>query len=136
MLREISKDLRMEKMLAKQWIVNGAISGFFGVIFGAFGGHALKARLSEKALSVYAVGVQYHLIHALALIGLGLWAAQNPSLDTQFSGWAFTFGIVAFSGSLYVLAMTDLHWIGMVTPLGGVSFLAGWIGFAFLAWKA
>jgi uncharacterized membrane protein YgdD (TMEM256/DUF423 family) len=123
-------------MLARQWIMNGAISGFFGVVLGAFGGHALKNMLSEKALSIYNLGVQYQMIHALALIGFGLWAAQNPSVDTQFPGWAFTFGIVAFSGSLYTLALTDLRFLGMITPLGGLSFLAGWIGFAFLAWKA
>jgi uncharacterized membrane protein YgdD (TMEM256/DUF423 family) len=123
-------------MLSKQWIMIGAISAFFGVVFGAFGGHVLKNMLSEKAFSVFQVGIQYHMIHALALIGLGLWAGQNTMVDTQFPGWAFTIGIMAFSGSLYALALTDLKFLGMITPLGGVSFLAGWIGFAFLAWKA
>jgi len=126
-------------MLAKQWIMFGSISGFFAVVFGAFGGHILKERLTEKAFSVYLIAVQYQMYHALALIGLGVWAAinsGNSSLDTQWTGWAFTAGIMLFSGSLYALALTDLKFLGMITPIGGLSFMAGWIGFAFLAWKA
>jgi uncharacterized membrane protein YgdD (TMEM256/DUF423 family) len=123
-------------MLSKQWVMIGAMSGFFGVVLGAFGAHALKNILSEKAFSIYQVAVHYHLVHALALIGLGLWAAQNPGVDTQLAGWAFTFGIAVFSGSLYALAVTELRFLGAVTPLGGVAFLVGWIAFAFLAWKA
>ncbi len=122
-------------MLGKQWIINGTVFGFFGVVLGAFGGHALKNKLTVKALSIYSIGTQYQMIHALALIGLGLWAAQNPSIDTQLPGLAFTFGVVAFSGSLYALALTDLPFLGIITPFGGLSFLAGWLGFAFLAWK-
>ena len=114
----------------------GALSGFFGVVLGAFGGHVLKTTLSEKAFGVFQIGIQYHLIHALALIGLGVWAGQNSMLESQWVGWAFTFGIMAFSGSLYALALTDIKFLGMITPFGGLSFLAGWLGFAFLAWKA
>ena len=114
----------------------GALSGFFGVVLGAFGGHLLKARLSEKAFSIYQIGIQYHFLHALALIGLGVWAAANPGADTQVAGWGFTLGITLFSGSLYALALTDLGFLGMVTPLGGLCFLAGWVSFAFQAWRA
>jgi uncharacterized membrane protein YgdD (TMEM256/DUF423 family) len=123
-------------MLAKQWVMNGAISGFFGVALGAFGAHALKNSLSEYALSVYQTAVQYQLIHALALVALGIWASLNPSAETQLAGWAFTFGILIFSGSLYILAVTNLKFLGAITPIGGVLFLLGWITFAFLAWKA
>jgi uncharacterized membrane protein YgdD (TMEM256/DUF423 family) len=123
-------------MLAKQWVMIGAISGFFGVALGAFGAHALKEHLSERAQAIYQTAVQYQMIHALALIGLGIWAAQNAALDTQIAGWGFTAGILLFSGSLFALALTDLRFLGAITPLGGVSFLVGWIGFAFLAWKA
>ena len=122
-------------MLSKQWMMIGATSAFFGVVLGAFGGHVLKNTLSEKAFSIYQVGIQYHMIHALALIGLGLWSGQNTMVDTQLPGWAFTFGIMVFSGSLYALSLTDLKVLGMLTPLGGVSFLVGWSGFAWLAWK-
>jgi uncharacterized membrane protein YgdD (TMEM256/DUF423 family) len=123
-------------MLAKQWVLIGAMSCFFGVVFGAFGGHVLKTMLSEKAFSIYLVGIQYQMYHALALIGLGLWAAQNPMVNTQIPGLAFTFGIIAFSGSLYALALTDLRFLGMITPVGGVLFLAGWAAFAFQVMKA
>src|SRR4051812_28471230 len=123
-------------MLSKQWVMIGAMSAFFGVAFGAFGAHALKNSLSEKSLSIYHTAVQYQLIHALALITLGIWASQNSTADTQFAGTAFTLGIVVFSGSLYALAVTELRFLGAITPLGGLSFLAGWIAFAFLAWKA
>jgi uncharacterized membrane protein YgdD (TMEM256/DUF423 family) len=122
-------------MNSKQWIVIGALSGFFGVALGAFGAHALKNMLSEYALSIYQTAVQYQMIHALALIGLGIWSTQNPSVDTQLAGWAFTIGIPLFSGSLYALAVTDLKFLGAITPIGGLSFLVGWITFAFLAWK-
>ncbi|MEO5968813.1 MAG: DUF423 domain-containing protein [Bdellovibrionia bacterium] len=122
--------------MSKQWLMIGTLSGFFGVVLGAFGAHALKASLDEKALAVYHTAVQYHMIHALALIGLGLWAGQNPLVNTQVAGWGFTLGIMVFSGSLYVLAITQLKFLGAITPIGGVSFLVGWIAFAFLVWKA
>ena len=121
--------------MSKQWVLFGAISGFFGVLLGAFGGHVLKSTLTEKAFSIFQIGIQYHFLHALALIGLGLWGGLNPGADTQWAGWAFTAGIMLFSGSLYALALTDLTFLGMITPLGGLSFLAGWIAFAFLVWK-
>ena len=123
-------------MLAKQWLMFGCISAFFGIAFGAFGGHILKNILDEKAFSIYLIGVQYQMYHALALVALGLWAGQNSGINTHFAGWAFTAGIMAFSGSLYILALTNLRFLGMITPVGGLSFLAGWIAFAFLVWKA
>ncbi len=123
-------------MLAKQWMMIGIISAFFGVAFGAFGAHALKESLSEHDLSIYQTAVHYQMIHALALIVLGIWTAQNPGVDTQFAGWAFTIGIALFSGSLYVLSITQLKFLGIITPFGGTAFLAGWIAFAFLVWKA
>ncbi|MBI2712314.1 MAG: DUF423 domain-containing protein [Bdellovibrio sp.] len=120
----------------KQWILIGAMSAFFGVVLGAFGGHFLKERLTEKAFSIYQIGIQYQMWHALALILLGVWGASQGSMDTSWPGMAFSAGIVLFSGSLYALALTDLHFLGMITPLGGVSFLVGWIGFAFLAFRS
>lgn len=122
-------------MVYKQWMMVGALSAFFGVAFGAFGAHALKDTLSERAFTVYQTAVHYQMFHALALIALGLWGAQNPMLDTQRIGWAFTIGIVFFSGSLYTLAITNLKFLGAVAPIGGLSFLAGWALFAFQAWR-
>ena len=123
-------------MHSKQWLMFGVLSAFFGVVLGAFGAHFMKDRLSEKAFTIYQTAAQYQMFHALALVGLGLWAAQNPSIDTQLPGFAFTLGIAVFSGSLYALAVTDIKILGAITPIGGSLFLAGWIGFAFLVWKA
>ncbi len=111
----------------------GAVFGFFGVVLGAFGGHALKEKLTERALEIYQIGVHYQMIHALVLIALGIWSAQNQLVNTGWVGWSFSAGILLFSGSLYVLALTDLKFIGFVTPFGGVLFLLGWLGFAYLA---
>lgn len=122
--------------LGKQWVMIGALSAFFAVALGAFGAHGLRDKLTAESMSIYQTAVHYHFIHALALVALGIWSAQNPSLDTQLSGWAFTLGIVIFSGSLYALAVTQLRFLGAITPIGGVSFLVGWVGFVFLAWRS
>ncbi len=116
-------------MLSKHWIALGAFFAFLAVLLGAFGSHMLKNMIDEKSLSIYAIGIHYHFVHALALIGFGLWLGQNPQARSQVAGWAFSFGIVLFSGSLYVLAITQWKSVGMVTPLGGVAFLAGWSSF-------
>ncbi len=123
-------------MLAKQWMMIGCLSAFFAVVLGAFGGHVLKETLSEKAFSIYLVAVQYHMYHALALIGLGAWAMQTGGNSSYYSGCAFTFGIMAFSGSLYALAITDLKFLGIITPIGGLSFLFGWASFAYAVWRS
>jgi uncharacterized membrane protein YgdD (TMEM256/DUF423 family) len=115
------------------WIVVGAVSGFLAVAIGAFGAHGLKAILSPEALTVYHTGAQYQMYHALALVGLGIWAAQNPSLNPSLPGWAFTAGILLFSGSLYALALTDIKLLGAITPFGGLSFMFGWLCLAWLA---
>lgn len=122
-------------MLAKQWLMIGSISAFFAVVFGAFGGHVLKNTLSEKYFSIYLIAVQYQTYHSIALILLGLFAHQYGAIDTTLPGWAFTLGIVTFSGSLYALSLTQLDFLGMITPIGGIAFLAGWFGFALSAWK-
>src|SRR4051794_26568943 len=95
-------------MQSKQWLMSGILSAFFGVLLGAFGAHFMKDRLSERAFTIYQTAVHYQFFHALALIALGLWAAQNTAVDTQLPGVAFTLGIAIFSGSLYALAVTDL----------------------------
>jgi uncharacterized membrane protein YgdD (TMEM256/DUF423 family) len=123
-------------MNSRIWVTLGAIFSFLCVAFGAFGAHALRSSLSEKALIVYHTAVQYQMFHSLALVGFGLWLAQHPESNAQFPGWAFTGGLILFSGSLYGLALTDLRLLGVVTPFGGVLFLLGWIRFAFLAWRA
>jgi uncharacterized membrane protein YgdD (TMEM256/DUF423 family) len=104
-----------------------ALSGFLAVAFGAFGAHALQHRLDEKALSVYQTAVSYHFSHTLAwgiVCTLGLW---RPSPWLRRAGVFFGMGIALFSGSLYALALTGISGLGAITPLGGVSFLAGWV---------
>ena len=113
----------------------GAVAGFVGVALGAFGAHALRARLSADHLAVFETGVRYHLVHALALVLVGVLinlappvhgAGRRPARLTTAAGWFFTVGIVLFSGSLYVLSITGTTAVGVVTPLGGLCFLAGW----------
>lgn len=103
-------------------------SAFLSVAMGAFGAHALKAVLSPEMLAVYKTAVTYQMWHAL---GLGLTAilrAQNPgSRLIIYSGWLMFSGIVLFSGSLYILSLSGIKWLGMITPLGGVCFLAAWL---------
>ena len=102
-----------------------------GVGLGAFGAHALKARLVPEALAVFEVGVKYHMYHALGLIGIGLVATRIEATGIKVAGSAFLIGILLFSGSLYALALTGQRSLGMITPLGGVAFITGWLA---LAW--
>ena len=121
-------------MIAQFWIVTGAVLGFFGVAFGAFGAHALRDRLEPQMLAVFQTGVQYHFIHALALILFGLWMRQSPHAS-PIAGWAFLIGVIVFSGSLYLLAVTGVKWLGAITPIGGIAFMVGWCLFALAAYK-
>ena len=102
------------------------------VILGAFGAHALKSRLSPEMMEVYKLGVQYHAIHALGLILLGV-LAERPEAETlvRWSGRCLMAGIVLFSGSLYLLALTGVRTLGAITPIGGLSFIAAWLLLAF-----
>lgn len=116
------------------WIGLGAAYGFLAVALGAFGAHALKARLSTEMLAVWRTGVEYHFYHALALLLLGIIARQTPSTMLNASGACFAIGVLLFSGSLYALALSDVRILGAITPLGGLLFLAGWVllGYAVL----
>ena len=105
----------------------GAFSGFFAVAAGAFGAHALKSRLSAEMLAVFETGARYQLIHAVAVLAVAsaLIQLQIPLLRT--AAWLFLAGSVFFSGSLYALALTGIRILGVVTPFGGLMFLAGWL---------
>jgi uncharacterized membrane protein YgdD (TMEM256/DUF423 family) len=104
----------------------GAVMAFAGVALGAFGAHALRARLSDEHLAVFETGVRYQLLHALALVLIGVLAHRRQERLTTAAGWLFTLGIVLFSGSLYALTLGGVTSLGMVTPIGGLCFLAGW----------
>jgi uncharacterized membrane protein YgdD (TMEM256/DUF423 family) len=110
----------------RTFMLIGALAGVVGVGLGAFGAHGLRSRLSPEMLAVFETGVRYHMYHALALVAT---AALMGRLDGRFissAGWLFTAGIVLFSGSLYVVALTGVTIFGAITPIGGVAFLAGW----------
>lgn len=111
-----------------EWLRVAAVSGFLGVAIGAFGAHGLKERLEAHGrVATFETGVHYHLFHVAALLALGLLSRQaGSSTALTVSGWSFSLGILIFSGSLYALALTNLRWLGAITPLGGLLFLAGW----------
>lgn len=115
------------------FLVAAGINGFIAVALGAFAAHSLKNMLSPQLLETFQTGVQYHMYHALALFGIGLLTLHFPHQTIlKTAGYLFLLGIVLFSGSLYVLALSGIRWLGAITPLGGVAFLAAW---ALLAWS-
>ena len=119
--------------LAQLAVLTGAIYGFLGVAFGAFGAHALKARLAPEMLTVWKTAVEYQFYHALALVLVGLIATQRPSIAITNAAICFALGVLVFSGSLYVLALSGVRWLGAITPIGGLLFLIGWV---LLFWAA
>lgn len=111
----------------------GGVYGFLGVALGAFGAHALRARLTEADLATFQTGVSYQMYHALALLAVAWAWTRWPTGTVAAAGWAFAVGVLVFSGSLYTLVLTGHRWLGAVTPLGGLAFLVGW---ALLVWSA
>ena len=106
----------------------GAASALIAIATGAFGAHALKARLEPASLAVFETGARYQMYHALGLIAVAFAASQWPASRTAvWAGRLFVAGTVLFSGSLYALALTGVRWLGAVTPLGGVAFMLGWL---------
>ncbi len=112
--------------MVKVWLLSGALFGFLSVVLGAFGAHSLKNVLDAYGKSIYEKAVLYQMFHAIGLFGVGL--LQHLLKETSFSlaGWGFMVGILLFSGSLYLLAVTGLKWLGAITPIGGLAFLFGW----------
>ena len=121
--------------MARRFLILAALSGMLLVILGAFGAHALEARLPPGHLAWWQKAVNYQGLHTLALLGVGLLALHQPGRALSAAGWLFLTGILLFSGSLYTLALTDLRTLGMVTPFGGTAFIAGWIALALAAWR-
>ena len=107
-------------------LIAGA-NGFLAVSIGAFAAHGLESFLSPEQLQTFQTGVDYHMYHSLALFGVGLLSLYYPSERLpKVSGYFFLLGILFFSGSLYMLGITDIRWLGAITPIGGLFFLAGW----------
>jgi uncharacterized membrane protein YgdD (TMEM256/DUF423 family) len=111
----------------------GAVSAFLSVAAGAFGAHALRTRLPPDLLAVFETAARYQMYHALGLLAVAWAVGRGVGGFAQWAGWLFVAGTVLFSGSLYALALSGVRWLGAVTPLGGVAFLAGWICLALAA---
>ena len=119
----------------KSWIIIGSILAALAVILGAFGAHGLKARLSPEDLAIFETGVRYHIIHALSIIIIGILGYHISSEILKTPIIFFTIGIFLFSGSLYILVLSGARWLGAITPLGGIGFIAGWLLLAYNLWK-
>ncbi len=109
------------------YLMWGAISGCLVVILGAFGTHGLRNILDDYGKSIYNKAVLYQMFHTMAILFLGLISKIQPEIQFSLSGWAFLFGIIIFSGSLYILAVTGIKSLGMITPIGGLLFIIGWV---------
>ncbi|MEL6136219.1 MAG: DUF423 domain-containing protein [Cyanobacteria bacterium J06628_6] len=114
--------------MARMFIAIAALLGMLSVAGGAFGAHALKDQLSEKALSTFELGARYQMYHALVLLLVALLLVQRPdATGLVYAGWAFIVGVLIFSGSLYALSLSGIKLLGAITPIGGVALIAGWL---------
>jgi len=113
-------------MTARWMLLLATLFGFTAVALGAFGAHALKTVLSDYASGVYQTAVTYQFYHCLALLATGILQWQQPQRAWRLAGSCFALGVLLFSGSLYTLALSGVHWLGAVTPLGGLLMLVGW----------
>lgn len=122
-------------MPARLIILCSALSGFISVALGAFGAHLLREQLSSRLYEVLQTGIQYQMFHTLALFGVGLLMLRQPVKGLSLTAILFITGIIFFSGSLYILALSGQHWLGAVTPLGGLLLLAGWLSLGRVAYR-
>jgi uncharacterized membrane protein YgdD (TMEM256/DUF423 family) len=120
----------------RRFLLMGALSAGLAVALGAFGAHGLKSWLSADLLATFETGVRYQTYHALGLFVVA-WVVSRWPQSTQavLAGWLFLAGTVLFSGSLYLIALSGIRWLGAITPLGGVAFVAGWFCLALAAWR-
>ncbi|HXR01592.1 MAG TPA: DUF423 domain-containing protein [Pseudomonas sp.] len=121
--------------MLRTFLMLAAFFGFTGVALGAFAAHGLKNRLSPEYLAIFHTGVLYQLIHALAIFGVAVLATQIQGRLVTYAGISFTLGILLFSGSLYLLTVTGVSKLGIITPIGGLFFLIGWFILGWTAWR-
>jgi len=122
--------------MQKLFLTIGSIAMALAVSLGAFGAHGLNGKLSAEMLDIFETGVRYNFYHALGLLIIGIVAYQLPdSLLLKWSGWLMVCGIIIFSGSLYLLALSGIRWMGAITPIGGLCFIISWILLAITIWK-
>lgn len=123
--------------MAKTFLLLGSLASALAVMLGAFGAHALKARLGDDLLAVWRTAVEYHFYHSLALLAVGVLLLHFPGATAiRWAGVLMALGVLLFSGSLYGLALSGLRWLGAITPLGGLCFIAGWLALAWGVWRA
>ena len=118
------------------WIITGAVMAGIAILLGAFGAHGLKNKITADYLIVFDTGVKYHFYHSLGLMIIGILAFHFPTEPLHIPCIFIVSGIILFSGSLYVLSITGLKWVGAITPVGGLSFIIGWILTAYYIWRA
>ena len=116
--------------MAAGWFATGALLCGLGVLLGAFGAHGLQSRLTAEMLATYEIGVRYHISHSLGLLAVAWATSRWPNAWTGSAGWLFVAGIVVFSGSLYLLAISGARWLGAITPVCGLCCVAGWVALA------
>lgn len=121
--------------ITKIFFFSGAFFALFSVIFGAFGAHALKQKISAEMLSIFEVGVRYQMYHALGLLILALAYTYFPGFPLQTAGWLFILGTLVFSGSLYMLALTGQKAWGAITPIGGAFWIVAWFFVCYAPFK-
>ncbi len=109
------------------FFMTGALSAFVSVAAGAFGAHALRARLAAEALEIFETAARYQMYHALGMCAVAFAAARWHYGAARVAGWCFLVGTILFSGSLYTLSLTGIGMFGAITPLGGLGFLSGWV---------
>jgi uncharacterized membrane protein YgdD (TMEM256/DUF423 family) len=117
--------------MERTFLIAGALLGALAVGAGAFGAHALKDRVAADLAATYELAVRYQMYHALALLAVGILSTRFPGWTVHLAGWLFLGGTLIFSGTLYVLVLTGLRWLGAITPIGGTALLLGWL---LLAW--
>ncbi len=123
--------------LARLFLFLGALACLLAVLLGAFGAHALRGKLTADLVAIYQTAVQYHFWHALGLLAIGIVSLYLPtSAPLKWAGWLMLAGMVIFSGSLYLLAITGARWLGAITPIGGTALIASWALLAFAIAKA
>jgi uncharacterized membrane protein YgdD (TMEM256/DUF423 family) len=123
--------------MTRIFLAIASVLGGLSVIFGAFASHALKDKLSTRALEIWETGTKYQMYHALALILVAILLSRltTQSLPLIVAGYAFIVGVFLFSGSLYALSLSGIKWLGAITPVGGVAFILGWVCLVVAAWQ-
>jgi len=124
-----------QEAAARLFVAAGALSAGLAVAAGAFGAHALADAMPPNRLDTFETAARYEMVHALALVLVGVLIDRRADRRFRWAGWLFLVGTVLFSGSLYLLVLTDTPWLGAVTPFGGVAFISGWLVLAASAWR-